>query len=70
MITSHLTQILKGGGSANKFRKLQMRKFADFFLLDLQPVCKCGNLRIWDLWTKNFCELRIIGLRTQLFLWT
>jgi hypothetical protein len=46
---------------ANKFLKLQNCKFTDLkFFLDLWSFCKCGSLRICDLWTiySIFCDLR------------
>ncbi len=52
---------IKGGRPANKFRKSQIRKFADFKkLLDLQTFRKCVTFRIFgpnlfnDLGTENF----------------
>jgi hypothetical protein len=51
---------MKGGRSANKFLKSQIRKFADIHnLLDVRTFRKGGTLRICDLWTESFCDLRI-----------
>ncbi len=48
-----------GGRSANKFRKLQMRKFADLhFMLFLRTFRKCDTLQICDLRTKYFRDLQ------------
>jgi hypothetical protein len=40
----------KGGRSANKFRKSQIRKFAELnYFLDLRTFRECDSLRICDL---------------------
>ncbi len=57
------------GAVRNKFRKSQILKFADLnFFLDLRTFRKCGNLRICNLWTIYFCDLRICDLRIHFFL--
>ncbi len=65
--------IPKGGRSANKFRKSQIRKFADLnSLLDLQTFRKCGTLRICDLQIpppQLFCDLRTFNFRTSAKQW-
>jgi hypothetical protein len=48
---------IKGGRSANKFRKKKIRKFADLNnLIDLRTFRKCGTLRIFDVWTQPCCD--------------
>ena len=50
-----ISSFCKGGRFANKFRKSQIRKFADLNnLLDLWTCSKCGTLRICDLRTQSF----------------
>jgi hypothetical protein len=56
----------KGGWSEKKFRKSQIRKFHNNFLLDLKTFCKCSNLQICNLWT----ILIFRNLWTQFFLRT
>jgi hypothetical protein len=47
------------GRSGNKFRRSQIRKFTEINnSLDLWTFRKCGTLRIYDLWTQSFCDLR------------
>ncbi len=61
---------IKGGRTANKFRKSRIRKFVDLYnLLDLRAFLKCGTLRICDLQTQSFivicrfviCKIAICG---------
>ncbi len=53
----HLLPIL--GGPQTSSANSQIRKFVDFnTLLDLRTFLKCGTLRIWDLRTQAFCDLR------------
>ncbi len=51
----------KDGQFANKFRKSQIRKFADLNLSDLGPSTIVAIRRFL------FCDLRIYTLRTPLF---
>ncbi len=53
-----------GGRSAIKFHKSQILKFADLnILLDWRTIRKCGTLRICDLRTPSFCDLRALNFR-------
>ncbi len=51
-------KIKKGGRSASKFRKSQVRKFADLIFLDSRTFRKCGNLRICVCGPNYFCGLK------------
>ncbi len=51
----------RGGRSADKFRKSQIRNVADLNVLDLQNFRKCVNLRICAL--RTICFFRFADFR-------
>jgi hypothetical protein len=55
----HDISVWGNGGSANKFRKSQLRKISDLQnLLYLRTFHNCGDLRICDLRINFFADLR------------
>ncbi len=61
--TLHIT---RGGLSAKKFRKTQIRKFEDWKkFVSLADFRKCDNFRFWDLRTQSFLQFEDLWFSNQ-----